>query len=135
MGGWLCNIMLLSLLVRWRRNQMGADHVITENHFHDIGKLCFGFTAFWGYLTFSQYLVIWYGNMGEETHWPRLPPDRAVDAADVSAVIIVFVLPFFGLLARTRRSSRRRWRSSRPPACSASGWSLPRDLSVIYSRQ
>ena len=40
---------------------------------HDLGKLCFAFTAFWGYLTFGQYLVIWYGNMGEETHWPRLP--------------------------------------------------------------
>jgi hypothetical protein len=41
MGGWLCNLMVLSLLVRWWRNQMGAGHVITESHFHDIGKLAF----------------------------------------------------------------------------------------------
>ena len=34
-----------------------------DKHFHDLGKLCFAFTAFWGYLTFGQYLVIWYGNM------------------------------------------------------------------------
>src|SRR5688572_16528866 len=37
MGGWLCAIMLLSLMVRWWRNQMGAHHVITESHLHDIG--------------------------------------------------------------------------------------------------
>ena len=46
-----------------------ADDLITESHYHDIGKLCFAFTAFWGYLTFAQFLVIWYGNMAEETHF------------------------------------------------------------------
>ena len=50
----------------------GAGGLITETHFHDIGKLCFAFTAFWGYLTFGQYLVIWYGNLGEETFFMRL---------------------------------------------------------------
>ena len=40
--------------------------------FHDLGKLCFAFTAFWGYFTFGQYLVNWYGNLAEETHWQRL---------------------------------------------------------------
>ena len=45
--------------------------------FHDLGKLCFAFTAFWGYLTFGQYLVSWYGNLAEETHWQRLRLDRS----------------------------------------------------------
>lgn len=100
MGGWLCNIMLLSLLVRAWRNQMGAHSVITDSHFHDIGKLAFGFTAFWGYLTFSQLLVIWYGNFAEETHFFRA---RLIDPwtpLTVAVPILTFVLPFFGLLGR-----------------------------------
>ena len=67
MGGWLCALMVFSILVRaWNAHLNGAGGVITETHFHDIGKLCFAFTAFWGYLTFGQYLVIWYGNLGDD---------------------------------------------------------------------
>jgi len=65
MGGWLCSLTLFTLLVMAWRRYLGAEAFIGENHFHDLGKLCFAFTAFWGYLTFSQFLVIWYGNMGE----------------------------------------------------------------------
>ena len=63
MGGWLVMLMSVSWLTRAWRNHLGAHDLITESHFHDIGKLCFAFTAFWGYLTFSQFLVIWYGNL------------------------------------------------------------------------
>jgi len=73
MGGWLSALALFALLtLAWRRHLDPAHRLITEAHFHDLGKLVFAFTAFWGYLTFGQYLVIWYGNLGEETHWPRL---------------------------------------------------------------
>ena len=100
MGGWLCNLMLLAVMSRLWRNQMGAHHVITESHFHDIGKLCFGFTAFWGYLTFSQLLVIWYGNMAEETHFFRARLIEPWTPLTVSVGILTFVLPFFGLLGK-----------------------------------
>jgi hypothetical protein len=100
MGGWLSSIMSLALLSRFWRNQLGAHEVITESHFHDIGKLAFAFTAFWGYLTFSQLLVIWYGNLAEETHFFRL---RLVDPwtpLTVSILFLTFLLPFFGLLGK-----------------------------------
>ena len=106
MGGWLCSLTLFSLLVMAWRRFLGAESLITENHFHDLGKLCFAFTAFWGYLTFSQFLIIWYGNMGEETHWTRL---RLIDPwvhFTVSAVIMVFIVPFFGLLSRAAKVYR-----------------------------
>jgi hypothetical protein len=101
MGGWLTNLMLFALLVRWWRNFLGAQEVITETHFHDIGKLCFAFTAFWGYLTFSQYLVIWYGNIGEETHYLRLRMIAPWVRMSVSVAFMVFAAPFFGLLGKT----------------------------------
>ena len=106
MGAWLCSLTSFSLLVMAWRRFLGAEGVIGENHFHDLGKLCFAFTAFWGYLTFGQYLVIWYGNMGEETHWPRLRLIAPWVGFSVTAVIFVFFVPFFGLLSRAAKVYR-----------------------------
>jgi hypothetical protein len=107
MGGWLCALMLFSIIVRaWNAHLDTAGGLITETHFHDIGKLCFAFTAFWGYLTFGQYLVIWYGNMGEETHfmrWRLIAPWKYVTVAAATAV---FIAPFFGLLGRHTKVTR-----------------------------
>ena len=85
----------------WRRH-LNAYDLITENHFHDLGKLCFAFTAFWGYLTFAQYLIMWYGNMAEETHFFRLRLIQPWRWVTFSAVVLVFA-PFFGLMARAAK--------------------------------
>ncbi len=106
MGAWLCSLTLLTLLVMAWRRFLGAEELITETHFHDLGKLCFAFTAFWGYLTFSQYLVFWYGNVGEETHWPRLRLIEPWVHLTVSAVMLVFFAPFFGLISRAAKVFR-----------------------------
>jgi hypothetical protein len=104
MGGWLSSLTLFTLLtLAWRRYVDPAHRLITEVHFHDLGKLCFAFTAFWGYLTFGQYLVIWYGNLGEETHWARLRLITPWKAASLAALTLVFVLPFFGLMSRAAK--------------------------------
>jgi hypothetical protein len=99
MGGWLVALMLFSGLVRFWRNKLGAEDLVTETHYHDIGKLCFGFTAFWGYITFAQYLVIWYGNVPEETHFFTQRLTNAWTPWTVAIVVLSFVLPFFGLLS------------------------------------
>ena len=107
MGAWLAALALFGVLVLiWNRFLNTADGLIEERHFHDIGKLIFAFTAFWGYLTFGQYLVIWYGNIGEETFFMRLrlvPPWVGIT---VTSVVLVFALPFFGLLSRAAKVFR-----------------------------
>jgi hypothetical protein len=100
MTGWIGALMIFALLVRWWRANLGAEYIITESHFHDIGKLCFAFTAFWGYITFSQLLVIWYGNMGEETHFFRLRLVQPWLPFAVATGILTFVMPFFGLMGK-----------------------------------
>ena len=103
MGGWLAALMSFALiLMAWRR-YLNVYDLITETHFHDLGKLCFGFTAFWGYLTFGQYLVIWYGNIGEETHFMRLRLIAGWKWPTIAVVIATFVIPFFGLLSRAAK--------------------------------
>ena len=46
--------------------------VITVENYHDLGKLQFGFIVFWAYIAFSQFMLIWYANLPEETAWFRL---------------------------------------------------------------
>jgi hypothetical protein len=99
MGGWLVSLMMLSVLVRAFRKYLGADDLITVTHYHDIGKLCFAFTAFWGYLTFAQLLVIWYGNMPEETHFFTLRLTHVWKNWALATAWLTFALPFFGLLS------------------------------------
>jgi hypothetical protein len=103
MTGWIGALMSFSLLVMAWRRYLAADDLITETHFHDLGKLCFAFTAFWGYLTFSQFLIIWYANMAEETHWPRLRLIAPWKGATFAAAMLAFGAPFFGLMSKAAK--------------------------------
>ena len=81
--------------------------LLTPRHFHDFGKLLLAFVMLWAYLSFSQFLIIWSGNLPEEIPW-YLERMRGGWGA-VSMVLIVghFALPFLMLLSRDlkRRSS------------------------------
>ena len=103
MGAWVAAIAAWTLVTIAWRSHLGRQDIITDVHFHDLGKLCFAFTAFWGYLTFGQYLVIWYGNLGEETHWARLRLIAPWSWVTVAVVFLMFILPFFGLLSRAAK--------------------------------
>ena len=60
--------LLAILAVAVRRAQLLSD-VVSVEHYQDLGKLLFAFTVFWAYIAFSQYFLIWYGNLPEETAW------------------------------------------------------------------
>ncbi len=98
MGGFLGALSALAVMTLLLRRAMGIEALVSPKQLHDLGKLVFGFTVFWGYLMWAQFLVIWYGNMPEETYfiWYRLwGPWRPVGA---SVFVLVFVVPFIGLL-------------------------------------
>ena len=103
MGAWVAALASWTLIVMAWRRYLGRYDLIQDKHFHDLGKLCFAFTAFWGYLTFGQYLVIWYGNLGEETHWMRLRLIEGWRIPTLAGVALMFVFPFFGLLSRAAK--------------------------------
>ncbi|MGI9044733.1 MAG: hypothetical protein ACR2GK_11505 [Gemmatimonadaceae bacterium] len=102
MGGWVTALAGFTILVMAWRKHLDRYDLITEKHFHDLGKLCFAFTAFWGYLTFGQYLVIWYANLAEETHWARLRLIRPWLPITLVTVGLMFG-PFFGLMSRAAK--------------------------------
>lgn len=76
------------------------DGAVTVEHYHDLGKLLFAFTVFWAYIAFSQYMLIWYGNIPEETEW--FLKRQTGDWAWVSLALILghFVIPFLLLVSR-----------------------------------
>ena len=68
-GGFLSGTAATALLMVLHRNAPGLEGEITKSRMHDIGKMIFAFSIFWMYLFFAQYLVIWYGNLPEETQF------------------------------------------------------------------
>ncbi len=73
-GAWLSAVAATALISVLLRNTPGWQGQITRARMHDLGKMVFAFSIFWMYLFFSQYIVVWYGNLPEETQFftPRL---------------------------------------------------------------
>ncbi len=90
---------LIAILLLFRRAGV-LERSVTVEHYHDLGKWLFALTVFWAYIAFSQYLLIWYANLPEETIWFRHRQEG--NWAWVSLLLLLgrFVVPFLLLLAR-----------------------------------
>ena len=67
---------------------------------HDLGKLAFGFTVFWTYLFWSQYIVIWYGKLPWEQAWMIRRADAPWGTLSALTILLCFVVPFVGLMGK-----------------------------------
>lgn len=89
-----------------------VTRTITIEHFHDLGKFLFAFTFFWGYIAFSQFMLLWYANIPEETEWfVRRGASSAVPNAWTPILIALLfghlLIPFIGLLSRHMKRQRK----------------------------
>jgi len=86
------------------RGSTKMSNFITIEHIHDLGKLLFGFNVFWTYIAFSQYFLIWYGNIPEETEFyaMRTLGEHGEHWFPLSIALMIghFVVPFFFLMSR-----------------------------------
>jgi len=98
MGSFLAALMLLAILALVLRGTMGLGAIYSQRQQHDLGKLCFGFTVFWAYLMWSQFLVIWYGNLPDETYFIFYRLVGVWKPVGVAVFLMVFLIPFIGLL-------------------------------------
>jgi hypothetical protein len=102
-GAAFCSIAVMVLTFVWIQARGSLKGIVTEEHYHDLGKLAFGFTVFWAYIGFSQYFLIWYANIPEETFWMLA---RKVGPWRTWTFLLVFghfAVPFYVLLWRFMR--------------------------------
>ena len=86
----------------WLQRHGRLERAITAEHYHDVGKMVFAFTVFWAYIAFSQYMLIWYGNIPEETIYFVHRAEHGWLAISLVLVFLRFVIPFLLLLSRRR---------------------------------
>lgn len=97
--------LLLVILVRLQAAGL-LTRTVTSEHLHDLGKLLFGFTCFWGYIAFSQFMLMWYGALPEETIWYAHRWTHGFKELSVALAVGHFVIPFFLLLPRAVKRGR-----------------------------
>lgn len=99
-GAALSSMALLILVVTWLRSLGHLRQVVTEEHYHLMGKLLFAFCVFWAYIAFSQYFLIWYSNITEETQFFLLRNSGGWNVVSIVLVVGHFFVPFVILLWR-----------------------------------
>jgi hypothetical protein len=90
---------LIAVLV-WLSRRPPLDDIIAPEHFHDLGNLMLAFVMLWAYFAFSQYLIIWSGNLPEEIAWYLHRLQTGWRFVGLSLVLFHFVAPFCLLLSR-----------------------------------
>lgn len=88
------------LMILYAKKKGMLEGYVDENHLHDLGKFMFAFTVFWAYIAYSQYMLIWYANLPEETIFflPRVTGGWTYVSA--ALLLFKFVVPFLALLSR-----------------------------------
>lgn len=105
-GLFQSSLAFLILLIIYCMKKGLLKGYVDENHLHDLGKFLFAFTVFWAYIAYSQFMLIWYANLPEETvfYMHRLHGGWVWISA--SLIVFKFIVPFLALLPqRAKRNA------------------------------
>jgi hypothetical protein len=97
---------VLILVCKWLKS-LGYLQPVTDEHFHTMGKFIFAFTVFWGYIGYSQYMLITYANIDEETIYFRLRNTESWNWLSMALVFGRFFLMFVPLLFQGVKKSSK----------------------------
>ncbi len=106
-GAALNSMALLIIVVTLLRENGYLQKVVSLEHYHLMGKLLFAFCVFWAYIAFSQFFLIWYANIAEETRFYLLRNAEWWNAASIVLVVGHFFIPFVILLWRPVKKNPR----------------------------
>src|SRR6266566_1992638 len=106
-GSFIGFIALLSVVAPAMRGAGLLETVISAEHLQDIGKFLFAFTSFWAYIAFSQFFLIWYANLPEETVWFKARLEGSWEIISLLLMAGHFGVPFFYLMGRAVK--RKGW--------------------------
>lgn len=105
-GGAMAFMATLIIACLGLRRSGYLTHTINEEHYHDLGKWLFALTVFWAYTSFSQYMLIWYGNLPEEIMWFEHRLKGSWLWVSLLLVAGHFLVPFFALMPRAMKRKR-----------------------------
>ncbi len=98
-AGWaLSGFCFFAVVLAYLSDKAPLEHVLGRRHFHDIGKLMLALVMIWAYFNFSQYLIIWSGNVPEETTWFLARTTNGWGYLAWALVLFHFAAPFLVLL-------------------------------------
>ena len=100
-GSFVGFIALLSVVTVAMRSAGLLETVVSAEHLHDVGKFLFAFTAFWAYIAFSQFFLVWYANMPEETIWYKARLEGSWKMVSIFLMAGHFGVPFLYLMGRS----------------------------------
>jgi hypothetical protein len=100
-------VITLAVLGLRRTGRLG-DGVVTPEHLYSLGGLLFGFSCFWAYIAFSQYMLIWYGNIPEEAVYFVRRLEGGWLRVSILLALLRFAVPFFLLLSQPAKMDARR---------------------------
>jgi hypothetical protein len=104
-GQGLTAIALLIVVIAWLSRREPLDALIVPAHFHDAGNLMLAFVMLWAYFSFSQYLIIWSGDLPHEIAWYQDRLQTGWRTIGVLLVVVHFAVPFLVLLSRRVKRS------------------------------
>ncbi len=110
--GQALSVMCLSIIMlHFLMRRPDFARLVKEKQLHDLGNLLFAFVMLWAYVSFSQYLIIWSGNLPEETPWYLHRTAHGWQAVSLLLVLFHFAVPFLLLLSRkNKRHGERLWK-------------------------
>ncbi len=88
------------LLMIYVRRQGFVKGYVSDEHIHDVAKYMKAFTIFWAYIAFSQYMLIWYANIPEETEFYLMRMSPGWLGISLFLLVFKFIVPFIALLPR-----------------------------------
>lgn len=99
-GAFLSALAAMTLLVLGLRRRGPLAEVVSREHVHDLGRLLLGFSTFWAYTWFSQYMLVWYSNLPEETRYYAGRTTGAWGTLFVVNLVVSWAVPFLVLLPK-----------------------------------
>ena len=105
-GLFTATLSAIILVAIWLERTGPLAGIVNDNHFHDLGKLLFAFCTFWAYIWFSQYMLIWYANIPEETSYYIARTHGGWNVLFWLNVVLNWALPFAVLLSREAKRNR-----------------------------
>ena len=106
--GWALSFFCFSVaLMAALSDKEPMNRILGSRHFHDIGKLMLALVMVWAYFNFSQFLIIWSGNLPEETLWYLTRMEGTWGVIGILLIVFHFAFPFLVLLSRDLKRSAK----------------------------